>query len=71
MNRESLVGLRRTVYEEYRKRVQLGEFDTNAGSILLCLHTLVDVLDHTLEEMKKAKNVHQASSNKTVKPSTR
>ena len=53
MTREEMVNLRETVFAEYRKRVDLGEFDANAGTTLLILHTLVDIINHDLEQMKK------------------
>lgn len=53
MTREEMLSLREEVYTEYKKRVALGEFDANSGAIQLCLHTLVDLINHTLEDMKK------------------
>ena len=55
MTREELLHLRRTVYEEYKKRVQLGEFDANADAIRLCLHSIVDLINHSLEIERKRK----------------
>lgn len=62
MTREEMLNLREIVYKEYKKRVDLGEFDANAGAIQLCLHTLVDIINHTLEEMKKKPKISHDQS---------
>lgn len=53
MDREELLGVRRLAYDEYKKRKDLGDFDANSEAIRLCLHSLVEITTHLLEELKK------------------
>ncbi len=55
MDREDLLKIRKTVFDEYKTRVQLGEFDANSHSITVCLQALVEILNHLLQEVKKKK----------------
>jgi len=55
-----MLTLRTALFETYKGRVQLGEFDANSGVILAALHALIEIMDHMLIEMKKKKpDVHK------------
>lgn len=55
MDREDLLTIRKRVYDEYVERVRLGEYDVNSKSITICLQSLVELINHLLEESKKKK----------------
>lgn len=67
MERESLLKLRQEVFAEYSDRVKLGEFDANSKSISVCLHAIVELITHLLQEQA---NVHRAAKSATAKVST-
>lgn len=55
MERSELLDLRKIVFDEYKSRIQLGEFDANSKTIQVCLEALVKLTDHLLIEAKKKK----------------
>lgn len=61
MDRKELLEIRQEVYQMYEKRKALGEFDANSEAILLCIKTLVNLMDHELEGMRR---VHSAAKPK-------
>lgn len=56
MTREELLNLRTALFDEYKTRIALGEFDANSGVILKCLNGLLEILTHLIEMQKKSKN---------------
>lgn len=58
MTRQELLEVRTELFDAYVARQKLGEFDANAGAIVTMMKVMIILMDHTLEEMKKAKNVH-------------
>jgi len=55
MDREDLLETRQRVFDEYKERVRLGEFDVNAKSFVVILMAQMDIINHLLEDMKKKK----------------
>lgn len=55
MDREELLAIRRTLFDEYDERKKLGEFDVNAKTTLVILKSNIEVLNHLLEELKQKK----------------
>jgi len=62
MDRKELLNIRDAVYRSYEERKALGEFDANSKAILLCIKTIVNLIDHELEGMK---SVHGKTKPKT------
>ncbi len=71
MDKKELLETRKIVYEQYKLRTELGEFDANSNAIQLCLKTLVELINHAIEEARKQDNVHRKTGTKTDQVSTR
>jgi hypothetical protein len=51
--RDELLDLRKRLFEEYKYREQLGDFDANASVIRLCLEALVLLTQAVIKDQKK------------------
>lgn len=55
MDRKELLALRQTVWSNYDRMNNLGAYDANAPILTICLESILKLIDHTLDELKKKK----------------
>ncbi len=53
MTREDLDELREKLFEAYKQRVALGDYDVDAGTLRACVLTLYRIVDHLLGKETK------------------
>lgn len=64
MNRQELLEVRKNLFDLYAEKKRLGEFDAHATTITEILKILIDLTDHSLDQMK-AKDVHGKAKSTT------